>query len=82
MARRRRGWEAVPLVGPGSELQLTLDGRAVPHVEVAAAWALAQRSPRHGTWSSSPGGETRLPRLAAATRGKPPGAGADGRTRP
>lgn len=37
MARRGSGWEAVPLVGPGSELQLTLDGRAVPHHEVVAA---------------------------------------------
>ncbi len=36
MARAERGWEAVELVGPGSELQLTLDGRAVPHVEVVA----------------------------------------------
>jgi hypothetical protein len=25
------------LVGPGSELQLTLDGRAVPHTEVVEA---------------------------------------------
>jgi hypothetical protein len=28
-----------PLVGPGSELQLTIDGRAVPHAEVLAALA-------------------------------------------
>jgi hypothetical protein len=29
----------VPLVGPGNELQLTIDGRAVPHHEVVAAQA-------------------------------------------
>ncbi len=32
------------LVGPGSELQLTLDGRAVPH-EVVVAASSAQREP-------------------------------------
>jgi hypothetical protein len=30
-------FEQIPLVGPGSELQLTLDGRAVPHLEVVGA---------------------------------------------
>lgn len=29
----------IMLVGPGSELQLTLDGRAVPHAEVVSARA-------------------------------------------
>lgn len=27
----------IPLVGPGNELQLTIDGRAVPHAEVVQA---------------------------------------------
>jgi hypothetical protein len=27
----------IPLVGPGNELQLTIDGRAVPHAEVVEA---------------------------------------------
>jgi hypothetical protein len=27
----------IPLVGPGNELQLTIDGGAVPHAEVVAA---------------------------------------------
>lgn len=31
------GFADAPLVGPGSELQLTLDGRAVPHHDVVAA---------------------------------------------
>lgn len=30
-------YEQIPLVGPGSELQLTLDGRAVPHMDVVRA---------------------------------------------
>ena len=30
------GFPDAPLVGPGTELQLTLDGRAVPHEEVVA----------------------------------------------
>lgn len=30
-------WTQLALVGPGSELQLTLDGRAVPHESVVAA---------------------------------------------
>ncbi len=32
-----RPFEQIPLVGPGSELQLTLDGRAVPHADVVGA---------------------------------------------
>ncbi len=35
----------IPLVGPGHELQLTLDGRAVPHAEVVAANAAAPPAP-------------------------------------
>ncbi|WP_354702190.1 hypothetical protein DSM112329_02544 [Paraconexibacter sp. AEG42_29] len=31
------GTHDLPLVGPGNELQLTIDGRAVPHHEVVAA---------------------------------------------
>lgn len=27
----------IPLVGPGNELQLTIDGRAIPHAEVVQA---------------------------------------------
>ncbi|MEJ7785601.1 MAG: hypothetical protein WKF96_12420 [Solirubrobacteraceae bacterium] len=30
------GFADAPLVGPGSELQLTLDGRAVPHTDIVA----------------------------------------------
>lgn len=40
-----RPYEQIPLVGPGSELQLTLDGRAVPHVEVVQAVEAATAPP-------------------------------------
>jgi hypothetical protein len=80
MAGRHRGWEAVPLVGPGTELQLTLDGGAVPHVEVVAAFAqgFASRTMR----SSSGVGEPRPSRFDVVTQREPSGAAAGLRTRP
>src|SRR3954466_4053849 len=38
------GFEDAPLVGPGSELQLTIDGRAVPHDEVLAELHVLSRA--------------------------------------
>lgn len=32
-------FQDMPLVGPGTELQLTIDGRAVPHADVVASSA-------------------------------------------
>src|SRR4051794_35161266 len=38
------GFGDAPLVGPGSELQLTIDGRAVPHDEVLAELRVFSRA--------------------------------------
>ena len=38
------GFEDAPLVGPGTELRLTIDGRAVPHDEVLADVVLVARA--------------------------------------
>jgi integrase/recombinase XerD len=38
------GFEDAPLVGPGSELQLTIDGRPVPHDEVLAELQVVSRA--------------------------------------
>ncbi|MCW2957362.1 MAG: hypothetical protein JWP18_165 [Solirubrobacterales bacterium] len=46
-------FQQVPLIGPGSELQLTLDGRAVPHVEVVRARAAV---PTPGVAAEAPAG--------------------------
>src|SRR3954451_12808622 len=43
------GFGDVPLVGPGSELQLTIDGRAVLHDEVAELHVLARAGARETT---------------------------------
>lgn len=43
----RSGTAHPPLVGPGSELQLTFDGRSVPHVEVVEARALLATEGEH-----------------------------------
>lgn len=80
MARRRHGWEAVPLVGPGSELQLTLDGGAVPHVEVVAA--LGQGAESRTIRSSASAGEPRPSRLDVVTQSEPSGAAEGERRRP
>jgi hypothetical protein len=38
------GFGDAPLVGPASELQLTIDGRAVPHDDVLAQVAVLARA--------------------------------------
>jgi hypothetical protein len=45
----------IPLVGPGNELQLTIDGGAVPHVDVVAA---AHESPLTSPAAGSPAAGT------------------------
>jgi hypothetical protein len=58
-------FEQIPLVGPGSELQLTLDGRAVPHAEVISAregtaTPDADRQPASVADAGVPDGQTTL----------------------
>ena len=83
---RRHCWEALPLVGPGSELQLTLDGRAVLHAEVVAAACatgpLTQGRAMRRMRSSEAVGEPRPSRLDVVTQSAPSGAAAGLRSRP
>lgn len=55
----------IPLVGPGNELQLTIDGRAVPHAEVVqaarTATAPADDPPPAAEVQAVPPEQTRLP---------------------
>lgn len=69
-------------MGPGSELQLTLDGGAVPHVEVVAACALGQGRASLRMRSSERVGEPRPSRLDVVTQSEPSGAAAGERRRP
>src|SRR4051812_11810145 len=50
-----------PLVGPGSELQLTIDGRAAWHEEVIAELHAVSRAGARGTRAVDVGGATSAP---------------------
>src|SRR3954447_5809001 len=55
MSPEMAGFEDAPLVGPGSELQLTIDGRAVPHDEVLAELQVLSRAGARATPAGAAG---------------------------
>jgi site-specific recombinase XerD len=57
-----------PLVGPGSELQLTIDERAVPHLEVLAGEPVLARPPAREVLEGVGEGPAQVNLYAAATR--------------
>src|SRR3954453_14555310 len=59
------GFEDAPLVRPGSELQLTIDGRAVPHDEVLADLHVLSRAGARAHGGRGGGGARGTPNLFA-----------------
>lgn len=92
MGRTRPCAQQLALVGPGTELQLTLDGRAVPHGVVvaersapaapSAAGVGAAQGVTRTIRSSSSVGSPRPSRLEVVTQSDPSGAAAGVRRRP